>query len=68
MEVWTQWVRAKLTWRHSGVTYFARAPLRSYFHDPRKNDIYFLNEYESKSISVCLLLRKYLPAQRKLDW
>ena len=23
---------------------FARAPLRSYFHDPQKNEIYFLNE------------------------
>ena len=27
MEVWTQWVPAKLTWRPKGVTYFARAPL-----------------------------------------
>ena len=26
-----------------GVTYFARAPLRSYFHDPQKNKIYSLN-------------------------
>ena len=32
-------------WSSSGVTYFARYPLRSYFHDPQKNEIYFLNEY-----------------------
>ena len=24
--------------------YFARDPLRSYFHEPQKNEIYFLNE------------------------
>ena len=36
--------RAKLTWRPLGVTYFARDPLRSYFHEPQKNEIYFLNE------------------------
>ena len=34
----------KLTWRPSGVTYFARDPLRSYFHEPQKNEIYCLNE------------------------
>ena len=33
--------RAKLT----GVTYFARDPLRSYFHEPQKNEIYFLNDF-----------------------
>ena len=47
MEVWTQRVtgsHAKLTWRYSGVSYFARDPLRSYFHEPQKiNKIYFLN-------------------------
>ena len=26
------------------VTYFARGPLCSYFHEPQKNEIYFLNE------------------------
>ena len=26
------------------VTYFARDPLRSYFHEPQKNEIYFLNK------------------------
>ena len=31
--------RGKLTWR----TYFARDLLRSYFHEPQKNEIYFLN-------------------------
>ena len=36
--------RAKLTWRPSGITYFARDPLRSYFHEPQENEIYFLNE------------------------
>ena len=25
------------------VTYFARDALRSYFYDPQKNEIYFLN-------------------------
>ena len=28
-----------------GVTYFARDPLRSYFNEPAKNEIYFLNIY-----------------------
>ena len=37
MEIWTQWVPCKVD-----VTYFAHAPLRSYFHDPQKNEIYFL--------------------------
>ena len=32
--------RANLT----GVTYFARGPLCSYFHEPQKNEIFFLNE------------------------
>ena len=36
---------AKLTWRPSGVTYFARNPLRSYFHEPQKIEIYFLNSH-----------------------
>ena len=31
-----------------GVTYFARAPLRSYFHDLQKNEIYFLNVLSQK--------------------
>ena len=35
--------RAKLTWRPSGITYFARDPLRPYFQEPQKNEIYFLN-------------------------
>ena len=43
MEVWTQWVPCKVYVTPEGVTYFARAPLRSYFHDPQKNKIYFLN-------------------------
>ena len=33
----------KLTWGPSGVTYFARDSLLSYFHEPQKNEIYFLN-------------------------
>ena len=28
-----------------GVAYFARDPLRSHFHEPQKNEIYFLNIY-----------------------
>ena len=27
-----------------GVTYFACDPLRPYYHEPQKNEIYFLNE------------------------
>ena len=34
---------AKLTWHPLGVTYFACDPLRSYFHEPQKNEIHFLN-------------------------
>ena len=34
--------RAKLTWHTSGITYFACDPLRSYFDEPHKNEIYFL--------------------------
>ena len=45
MEVWTQWIPCKV----KGVTYFACAPLRSYFHDPQKNKIYFLHV----SIALC---------------
>ena len=40
MEVWTQRVPCKV----KVVTYFARDPLRSYFHEPQKNEIYFLNK------------------------
>ena len=32
-----------LTWHPLGDFYFARDPLRSYFHEPQKNEIYFLN-------------------------
>ena len=28
----------------TSVTYFARGPLCSYFNEPQKNEIYFLNE------------------------
>ena len=41
---------AKLTWRPKGVTYFSRDPLRSYFHEPQKNEIYFLNESRRSKI------------------
>ena len=39
MEVWKQRVPCKVN-----VTpeYFARDPLRSYFHEPQKNDFFFL--------------------------
>ena len=36
---------AKLTWRSASVTYFALDPLRSYFDEPQKTEIYFLNIY-----------------------
>ena len=36
---------ANLTWRPSGFTYFACDALRSYFHQPQKNEIYFLCNY-----------------------
>ena len=44
MEVWTQRVPCKVNVK--GVTYFARNPLRSYFHEPQKNEIYFLNKWK----------------------
>ena len=39
IEVWTQWVSCKL----NVVPYFARDPLHSFFNEPQKNEIYFLN-------------------------
>ena len=44
--------RAMLTWRPSGITYFARDPLRSYFHEPQKNEIYFLNILTEQTLDV----------------
>ena len=41
---------AKLTWRPSGITYFARDPLRLYFHEPQKNEIYFLNKHFKQTL------------------
>ena len=39
-------VRGSMNAIGSGVTYFARDPsLRSYFHEPQKNEIYFLNDF-----------------------
>ena len=29
-----------------GITYFARDPLRSNFHEPQKNEIYFLSVWK----------------------
>ena len=37
--------RTVLMWRPSDVSYFARDPLCSYFDEPQKNEIYFLNNY-----------------------
>ena len=34
----------------SGITYFACDPLHSYFHEPQKNEIYFLNLTMSKKM------------------
>ena len=47
MEVWTQGVPCKVNmtpapWRHVN---FARDPLRSYFHEPQKNEIHHLYLY-----------------------
>ena len=49
--------RAKLRWRPSDVTYFARDPLRSYFHEPQKNEIYFLNIYTHQQFPKMNLFR-----------
>ena len=38
----------------SGVTYFARDPLRSYFHEPPKNEIYFLNNFCTIRTLLCM--------------
>ena len=55
MEVWTQRVPCKVL----GVTYFARDPLRSYFHEPQKNEIYFLNVQQSSLWrDVCQTFRR----------
>ena len=43
MEVWTQRVPCKV---NVTLEYFARDPLRLYFHEPQKNEIYFLNVAE----------------------
>ena len=57
MEVWTQWVPCKVNVTPS------RAPLRSYFHDPLKNETYFLNVHMRQfccfliSALVCLMFR-----------
>ena len=40
IEVWTQRVPCKV----KVDTYFARDPLRSYIHEPQKNEISFLNK------------------------
>ena len=39
MKVWTQRVTCKVSYRVN----FARDPLRSYFHEPQKNEIHLLN-------------------------
>ena len=43
IEVWTQGVPCKV----NVTPYFARDPLRSYFYEPQKNEIYFLNKWTS---------------------
>ena len=43
---------AKLT----GITYFARDPLRSYFDEPQKNAICFLNNKMYKDIMILVTL------------
>ena len=48
MEVWTQQVPCKVNGLPLGVIYFACDLLRSYFHEPQKNEIYFLNEISVK--------------------
>ena len=42
MEVWMQWVPCKVNLTLLGFIYFACDLLRSYFHEPQKNEIYFL--------------------------
>ena len=49
MEVRTQRVPCNVYVTPFGATYFARDPLRSYFHEPQKNEIYVLNETEKKN-------------------
>ena len=55
--------RAKLTWRPTSLT-FARDPLRSYFHEPQKNEIYFVNVESYIWFDIPYELRK-LPANFK---
>ena len=50
-----QWVLRKVTVK--GVTYFARDPLLSYFHEPQKNEIYFLNDTLIMTGEHCCILK-----------
>ena len=47
MEVRKQRVPCKLNVTPLGITYFARDPLCSYFHEPQKNENYLFNEHFS---------------------
>ena len=47
---------AKLTWSPKGFIYFAQDPMGSWFHEPTKNWIYFLNNYNCHNIYRCPLI------------
>ena len=49
-KVWTQWVQCKVNMRP--FAYFALDPLRSYFDECQKNEIYFLNGLKGCSKAV----------------
>ena len=59
IEVWTQWVLCNVNMT-PGVTYFARDPLRSYFDEQQRNEIYFL-----LSASIYVPLYTYLNTKWK---
>ena len=48
--------RAQLTWSPSSVTYFARDPLRSYFYELQKNEIYFLSKIVHVNLDTLALI------------
>ena len=42
MEIWTQRVKCKVSDARRASRYLGRDPLRSYFHEPQKNEIHLL--------------------------
>ena len=52
MKVWTQRVPCKVNGMPFGRQLHARGSLRSCFHEPQKNEIYFLNGNQMTSMKI----------------